>query len=127
MSSATPHPQHPQHPLLAAISSPADLRKLPAQELGQVATELRQYLIETVSQMGGHFAGLHMLIGQQLSNWLQLALFDPLMYYAEEEEREDGVLVTETFDAESENSPEMQKQGWQAILDSFRRHVEAKA
>ena len=43
------------------------------------------------------------------------------------EEREDGVLVTETFDAESENSPEMQKQGWQAILDSFRRHVEAKA
>jgi 1-deoxy-D-xylulose-5-phosphate synthase len=44
------------HPLLAAISSPADLRKLPAQELGQVAAELRQYLIDTVSQMGGHFA-----------------------------------------------------------------------
>ena len=43
------------------------------------------------------------------------------------EEREQGVLVTETFDAESENSPEMQRQGWQAILDSFRRHVEAKA
>src|SRR5687768_14354597 len=50
MNSATPHP------LLAAISSPADLRKLPAQELGQVAAELRQYLIDTVSQMGGHFA-----------------------------------------------------------------------
>jgi len=50
MNSATPHP------LLAAIGSPADLRQLPAQELGQVATELRQYLIDTVSQMGGHFA-----------------------------------------------------------------------
>ena len=50
MNSATPLP------LLAAISSPADLRKLPAQELSQVATELRQYLIDTVSQMGGHFA-----------------------------------------------------------------------
>src|SRR5688572_21627575 len=50
MNSATPHP------LLAAISSPADLRKLPATELTQVATELRQYLIDTVSQMGGHFA-----------------------------------------------------------------------
>jgi 1-deoxy-D-xylulose-5-phosphate synthase len=44
------------HPLLATISSPADLRALPASELTQVATELRQYLIDTVSQMGGHFA-----------------------------------------------------------------------
>lgn len=50
MNLATPHP------LLATISSPADLRKLPASELTQVATELRQYLIDTVSQMGGHFA-----------------------------------------------------------------------
>jgi uncharacterized protein YndB with AHSA1/START domain len=38
----------------------------------------------------------------------------------------DGVLVRETFDAETENPPELQRQGWQAILDSFRRHVEAK-
>jgi 1-deoxy-D-xylulose-5-phosphate synthase len=44
------------HPLLAAIGSPAELRQLPASELTQVATELRQYLIDTVSQMGGHFA-----------------------------------------------------------------------
>jgi uncharacterized protein YndB with AHSA1/START domain len=35
-----------------------------------------------------------------------------------------AVLVRETFDAESENSAEMQRQGWQAILDSFARHVE---
>ena len=35
-----------------------------------------------------------------------------------------GVVVKETFDAESENAPEMQRQGWQAILDSFARHVE---
>ena len=38
----------------------------------------------------------------------------------------DGVLVRETFDAESENPPELQRQGWQAILDNFGRHVEAK-
>jgi uncharacterized protein YndB with AHSA1/START domain len=36
-----------------------------------------------------------------------------------------GVLVTETFEAESENSVELQQGGWQAILDSFKRHVEA--
>ena len=37
-----------------------------------------------------------------------------------------GVTVRETFDAETENAPELQRQGWQAILDSFGRHVEAK-
>ncbi|MCD6041892.1 MAG: hypothetical protein K0R40_1495 [Burkholderiales bacterium] len=34
------------------------------------------------------------------------------------------VLVRETFDAETQNPPEMQRQGWQAILDNFARHVE---
>lgn len=38
-----------------------------------------------------------------------------------------GVLVTETFDAETQNSPEMQRAGWQSILDNFGRHVEARA
>jgi uncharacterized protein YndB with AHSA1/START domain len=37
-----------------------------------------------------------------------------------------GVLVRETFDAETENAPEMQREGWQAILDNFARHVEGK-
>ena len=41
-------------------------------------------------------------------------------------ERAGGVLVKETFDAESENPPELQRAGWQAILDHFGRHVEAK-
>jgi uncharacterized protein YndB with AHSA1/START domain len=35
-----------------------------------------------------------------------------------------SVLVKETFDAETENPAEMQRQGWQSILDSFARHVE---
>ena len=34
------------------------------------------------------------------------------------------VLVRETFDAETQNAPEMQRQGCQAILDNFARHVE---
>lgn len=41
------------------------------------------------------------------------------------EERPDGVFVRTTFDAESENPAEMQREGWQAILNSFRRHVES--
>ncbi len=30
----------------------------------------------------------------------------------------------EEFDAETENSVELQRKGWQAILDSFKRYVE---
>ena len=39
---------------------------------------------------------------------------------------ENGVLVRETFDAETEHPIEMQRQGWQAILNNFAKHVEAK-
>lgn len=39
---------------------------------------------------------------------------------------DDGTTtVTETFDPEETNSPEMQRDGWQAILDNFRKYVEA--
>ena len=38
----------------------------------------------------------------------------------------EGVLVNETFDPEEENPLEMQREGWQAILDSFKRFVESK-
>ena len=38
----------------------------------------------------------------------------------------DSVLVKSVFDAESENPAEMQRAGWQAILDNFARHVESK-
>ena len=37
-----------------------------------------------------------------------------------------AVLVKETFDAETENTPELQRQGWQGILDNFGRYAEAK-
>ena len=41
------------------------------------------------------------------------------------EEEGDKIRVTEVFDAETENSPEMQQAGWQAILDNFRDYTEA--
>ena len=37
-----------------------------------------------------------------------------------------GVRVRETFDAEDQNPVEMQRQGWQVILDNFARHVTAR-
>ena len=48
-----------KYPLLDQISIPADLRKLDEEQLPQLADELRQFLLEAVSQSGGHFsAGL---------------------------------------------------------------------
>lgn len=38
-----------------------------------------------------------------------------------------GVKVTVTFDAETSHSEEQQRGGWQAILDNFARHVQARA
>ncbi len=35
-----------------------------------------------------------------------------------------GTHVKQTFDAESENDPDMQRAGWQSILDSFVRYAE---
>ncbi len=35
-----------------------------------------------------------------------------------------GTTVSETFDAEHENSVELQQQGWQAILNNFKKYVE---
>jgi 1-deoxy-D-xylulose-5-phosphate synthase len=42
--------------LLKTIDSPADLRALERRELAQLAEELRAYIIESVSQTGGHLS-----------------------------------------------------------------------
>ena len=40
------------------------------------------------------------------------------------EENPEGVLITETFDAETENTEEMQRAGWQSFLDNFKKYTE---
>jgi len=40
------------------------------------------------------------------------------------EERDGGTLVTEEFEAEDQNPVELQKQGWQAILNNFKSYTE---
>jgi len=40
--------------------------------------------------------------------------------------QEGGVKITETFDPENENPKEMQRAGWQAILDNFKKYAEVK-
>lgn len=40
--------------------------------------------------------------------------------------KEEKTLVVTVFEAESENSIEMQQGGWQAILDNFKKYAESK-
>ncbi|MBN9288328.1 MAG: 1-deoxy-D-xylulose-5-phosphate synthase [Gammaproteobacteria bacterium 39-13] len=42
--------------IIHTIHSPQDLRQLPATKLTEVATSLRQFLLETLDQTGGHLA-----------------------------------------------------------------------
>jgi 1-deoxy-D-xylulose-5-phosphate synthase len=44
------------YPLLSKIDQPADLRHLSRSELRQLATELREYLLQSVSRTGGHLS-----------------------------------------------------------------------
>jgi 1-deoxy-D-xylulose-5-phosphate synthase len=47
------------YPYLSKINSPADLRKLSVPELKTVSTEVREFIIDTISKIGGHLgAGL---------------------------------------------------------------------
>ena len=57
---------------------------------------------------------------------IEFTLDDERVVSVEFQAGEDAVVVRETFDAESTQAGEQQRQGWQAILDNFARHVEAK-
>ena len=45
-----------QYPWLEHINSPADLKRLPAEELPGLCAEIREFLIKSVSKTGGHLA-----------------------------------------------------------------------
>jgi 1-deoxy-D-xylulose-5-phosphate synthase len=56
MTDSTLAPAPNAYPLLSTIDTPAELRRLDAGELKQLASELRAYLIDSVSRTGGHLA-----------------------------------------------------------------------
>ena len=57
---------------------------------------------------------------------IEYSIDDGRVVRVEFEREGNAVRVRETFDAETENPPEQQRQGWQAILDRFARYVEAR-
>ncbi|MCZ2292826.1 MAG: 1-deoxy-D-xylulose-5-phosphate synthase, partial [Burkholderiales bacterium] len=44
------------YPLLESIASPSELRRMPRQDLPRLAEELRDFVLQSVSQTGGHLS-----------------------------------------------------------------------
>lgn len=60
----------------------------------------------------------------QLEKHLDITLGDGRKLSVSFEETANGTRVTEAFEPESQNSIELQKTGWQMILDNFKKYVE---
>lgn len=74
--------------------------------------------------MGFDFEGVFTKVAPQQS--LHFELGDSRLVTVEFMQTARGTRVSETFEAEDENLAEQQKQGWQSILDNFKRHVESR-
>lgn len=74
--------------------------------------------------MGFDFAGEFTAV--ENCNRIEFHLGDQRIVEVSFNETKTGIHVKETFEAEDENSAEQQKQGWQAILNNFKKHVESK-
>lgn len=72
---------------------------------------------------GFDFCGTYdsVLIEKQIS----CTLDDDRKVTVQFELRGDSTVITETFEAENLNSVELQRTGWQAILDNFKRYTES--
>ena len=61
----------------------------------------------------------------RLNEYIEYTLGDGRKVIVNFTPKGDETKVVETFDAEDTNPVEMQKGGWQAILDNFKKYVEA--
>ncbi|MGA8514823.1 MAG: SRPBCC family protein [Burkholderiaceae bacterium] len=74
--------------------------------------------------MGFDLKGTYTRIVPQ--QFIEFALEDARLVQVEFVATPGGVTVRETFDAEGTHTTDQQRQGWQAILDNFARHVEKR-
>lgn len=72
--------------------------------------------------MGFDFSGVYddVVINERISSVLDDGRKVEIIFTSQG----DITQVTETFEAETENPVEMQRLGWQAILDNFKKYVE---
>ncbi len=69
------------------------------------------------------FGGVHDRV--KINELIESTLGDGRKMKVVFESKGDKTLVTESFEAEGENSLELQRGGWQAILNNFKKHTES--
>lgn len=74
------------------------------------------------SSIGFDFSGVHNEIKKYVK--IESVLDDGRMMFVSFEEHDGMILVKEDFEAELGNSIDLQRTGWQAILDNFKRYAE---
>jgi uncharacterized protein YndB with AHSA1/START domain len=68
------------------------------------------------------FGGVYSVVEE--NSRIEYDMSDSRHVSTEFSETPEGVKVIQTFDPEDENPRDMQRDGWQAILDNFKKHVE---
>lgn len=71
---------------------------------------------------GFDFSGIHKEV--KLFKFIDSLLDDGRILQVSFESRDGKTLINENFEAEMENSVELQRTGWQAILDNFKKYAE---
>lgn len=71
---------------------------------------------------GFDFSGIYSTVRERAL--IEYGISDGRRVKVEFVETPEGVRVTETFDPENENPEELQRSGWQSILNNFKKHVE---
>ncbi|MDZ7626589.1 MAG: 1-deoxy-D-xylulose-5-phosphate synthase [Ignavibacteriaceae bacterium] len=46
-----------KYPILSRVDYPSDIRQLSLPQLKQLCTDIREYMVDTISEIGGHFGG----------------------------------------------------------------------
>jgi uncharacterized protein YndB with AHSA1/START domain len=90
----------------------------------QVAGRFNVRMEAKDGSMGFDFEGVYVEVKEY--KLIKYKLADGRAVTIQFSEMDNKTKVIESFDAETENSIELQKRGWQAILDNFKKYTEGK-
>jgi len=90
----------------------------------RVGGKFKNHLQAKDGSTGFDFEGIYTAVKE--NELLEFDMTDGRHVAVEFKEMPDGVTVTEAFDPKSESPEEVQRSGWQAFLDNFKKYVERK-
>ena len=88
----------------------------------QVGGKFRSRMEARDGSFGFDFGGVYDVVEE--NQRIEYTLGDDRKVKIEFKEEGGGTLVTESFEAESTNPVELQKNGWQAIANNFKKYAE---